>query len=159
MAGTKNASGRPRKSVSDHIKAGTFRSDRHGEMAIVDSPGECVYLEITDPTEKAAFELLERTMGKPSPRMSIPFSVFARNLSIYIRSSSRAFPLDEMTGGMNPRSVVSGAFRAYIEASNLLRRDFATFAMSYNQQIDLLDAAGKIGKTGILTKPPQGKPL
>lgn len=126
-------------------------------MAIVESTGECAYLEITDPTERAAFELLERTMGKPSPRMSIPFSIFARDLAIFIRAST-SFPLEETTGGMNPRNVVSGAFRAYIEANNLLRRDFATFAMSYNQQIDLLDAASKI-KTGVLTKPAMGKPL
>lgn len=158
MAGTKNASGRPRKSISDHLQGGTYRKDRHGEVAIVEQVGECVYLEISDPAEKAAFDLLVKTMGKPSPRMSIPFSIFARDLAIYIRASS-TFPLSEVTGGMNPRNVISGSFRAYIEANNLLRRDFATFALSYNQQIDLMDAATRLQKTGIPMKPGIGKPL
>lgn len=158
MAGTKNASGRPRKSISDHLQGGTYRKDRHGEVAIVEQSGECAYLEISDPTEKAAFDLLVKTMGKPSPRMSIPFSIFARDLAIFIRAST-TFPLSEVTGGMNPRNVISGSFRAYIEANNLLRRDFATFALSYNQQIDLMDAATRLQKTGIPMKPAIGKPM
>lgn len=158
MAGTKNASGRPRKSISDHLQSGTYRKDRHGEVAIVEQVGECAYLEISDPTEKAAFDLLVKTMGRPSPRMSIPFSVFARNLAIFIRASE-PFPLSEVSGGMNPRNMVSGGFRAYIEANNLLRRDFATFALSYNQQIDLMDAVTNMKKTGIPMKPAIGKPL